>query len=222
MEGPMTATVTPKSRKSAPKFSDTAILILSNAALRANRLLLPLPQSVKATPTAIEKVILDLKTKELIEEMPAKPKDKVWRKDDNDRPLALMITQAGIEAVDGGFLVESILPNKKSTRKCTRQTGQEGSGGKPTKQSKTKAAAVQASKADVPLKTRNNTKADQILALLKRGNGATLAEMTKATGWQVHSVRGFLSGTVKKRLGLKLIADQTEGKDRRYKIPAKA
>lgn len=46
--------------------------------------------------------------------------------------------------------------------------------------------------------------------------------MMKATGWQVHSVRGFLSGTVEKRLGLKLSIEQVEGKDRRYKIPAKA
>lgn len=218
----MTATVTPKSRKPAPKFSDTAILILSKAALRPDRLLLPFPRSVKATPAVIEKTIFELKTKGLIEESPAKPKDEIWRKDENERPLTLAITQTGVEAVDGGFLVESILPIKKPSKKPSRQTGQEGSGGKPTKQSKTKAAAVPASKADVPPKTRNNTKAGQILTLLKRGSGATLAEMMKATGWQVHSVRGFLSGTVKKRLGLKLIADQTEGKDRRYKIPAKA
>jgi hypothetical protein len=46
--------------------------------------------------------------------------------------------------------------------------------------------------------------------------------MMKATGWQTHSVRGFLSGTVKKRFGLKLTSEKTEGKDRRYKIPAKA
>jgi hypothetical protein len=72
------------------------------------------------------------------------------------------------------------------------------------------------------LATRNDTKASQILVLLRRANGATIAEMTKATGWQVHSIRGFLSGTVKKRMGLKLTSEQAEGKDRRYKIPVKA
>lgn len=218
----MTTTVTPKGRKPAPKFSDTAILILSNAALRADRLLLPLPRSVKATSTAIEKTILELKAKELIKELPAKPKDEVWRKDENDRPLVLAITQAGIEAVDGGFLAESILPTKKPARKRLVRPSQPGGAGKPSKEPKPKAEPARIGKADASLKTRNNTKASQILALLKRANGATLAEMMKATGWQVHSVRGFLSGTVKKRLGLKLSIEQTEGKDRHYKIPAKA
>ncbi|MFZ5674355.1 MAG: DUF3489 domain-containing protein [Pseudomonadota bacterium] len=218
----MTTTVTPKGRKPAPKFSDTAMLILSNAALRADRLLLPLPRSVKATPAVIEKTILQLKTKELIEELPANPKDEVWRKDENDRPLALVITQAGIEAVDGGFLAESILPTKRPARKQPRQAGKGGSSGKPSIESKPKAEPARIGKADASLKTQNNTKASQILALLKRANGATLAEMMKATGWQIHSVRGFLSGTVKKRLGLKLSIEEAEGKDRRYKIPAKA
>lgn len=213
-------TFTPKGRKPAPKFSDTAILILSMAAQRSDRLLLPFPRSVKAAPAVIEKTILELKAKNLVEELPAKPKDEVWRRDENDRPLALAVTQVGIEAVDGGFLAESILPTKKPAKKPARQTGKEGS--KPAKQSKAKAAAAPTGKADASLKTRNNTKASQILTLLKRANGATLAEMMKATGWQVHSIRGFLSGTVKKRLSLKLSVEETEGKDRRYKIPAKA
>ncbi len=218
----MTATVTPNNRKPAPKFSDTAILILSTAALRANRLLLPLPRSVKATPAAIEKAILDLKSKGLIEELPAKPKDEVWRKDENDRPLTLTITQVGIKAVDGGFLAESILPTKRLARKRSRQPGKDGPSGAPSKDPKPRAEPAWVGKADAGINTRNNTKASQILALLKRAKGATLAEMMKATGWQVHSVRGFLSGTVKKRLGLLLSADQTEGKNRRYKIPVRA
>jgi len=56
-----------------------------------------------------------------------------------------------------------------------------------------------------PTKAATNqraTKKDTILALLRREEGATLAELTNATGWQAHSVRGFISGTVRKNLRL--------------------
>lgn len=63
------------------------------------------------------------------------------------------------------------------------------------------------------------SKHDVLLKLLHSNNGATLAHMEKATGWQPHSVRGFLSGTVKKRLGLKLTSEAGRNGERRYSIP---
>jgi hypothetical protein len=60
------------------------------------------------------------------------------------------------------------------------------------------------------------SKADLILGLLRRKNGASVAEIAQATGWQAHSVRGFLSGTVKKKLKLKIADDKPEGGARRY------
>ena len=65
---------------------------------------------------------------------------------------------------------------------------------------------------------KSNSKHDQILGLLRRGDGASLTELAKASGWQPHSVRGFLSGTVKKRLGLKLQSSKTDDGERRYTI----
>ena len=206
-----------------PKFSDTAILILSKAALRPDHLILPIPKSVKAAPAVVEKTILDLKAMDLLQEQPAKPKDEVWRTDENERPLTLAITQSGITAVDGGFLAESILPTKRSRKKKKQVPPKKArSDGKASVKSKSDNVAKKGTGSKPTLKTRDNTKAGKILSLLKRSTGATLAEMTKATGWQIHSIRGFLSGTVKKRLGLKLTTEQAEGKDRRYKVPAKA
>ena len=60
-----------------------------------------------------------------------------------------------------------------------------------------------------------------MLDLLKRPGGASLKELMKATGWQPHSVRGFLSGTLKKKMGLKLESSRGEGEERAYHLRSK-
>lgn len=62
------------------------------------------------------------------------------------------------------------------------------------------------------------TKADTIVKLLKSRKGASLEDLKKATGWQAHSVRGFLSGTVKKRMGLAIESEAGKTGVRRYRI----
>ena len=66
--------------------------------------------------------------------------------------------------------------------------------------------------------SRRKTKKQVCIDLLKRPKGASLAELQKATGWQAHSVRGFLSGTVKKMPGVTLVTDIDGGGGRRYRI----
>ena len=61
------------------------------------------------------------------------------------------------------------------------------------------------------------TKAEACLALLVRPEGASLAELQQLTGWQAHSVRGFLAGTVKKIPGASLTSEKAEGQ-RRYHL----
>lgn len=65
------------------------------------------------------------------------------------------------------------------------------------------------------------TKHDLVLTLLSQRNGATIAEMMQATGWQQHSVRGFLAGTVKKKLGFTLSSSKAADELRRYRIDTK-
>jgi len=62
------------------------------------------------------------------------------------------------------------------------------------------------------------TKASKILTLLRRPKGATLVDLSKATEWQEHSLRGFLSGTVKKRMGLEVLSEKDMKGIRRYRI----
>ena len=65
---------------------------------------------------------------------------------------------------------------------------------------------------------RKGSKTEKVLELLKRPNGVTLAELMKATSWQAHSVRGFLSGTVGKKMGLSLTSTKGEGEERTYSL----
>lgn len=67
---------------------------------------------------------------------------------------------------------------------------------------------------------REGSKTTIILELLKRPGGATLQEIMDATGWQKHSVRGFLAGTVGKKMGLALVSEKGEDGTRRYSIQA--
>ena len=68
--------------------------------------------------------------------------------------------------------------------------------------------------------SRKNTKQQTCLHLLSRAEGASIEELQKATGWQQHSVRGFLAGAVKKKLGLSLLSEKHDAGPRRYHISA--
>lgn len=83
------------------------------------------------------------------------------------------------------------------------------------KSGKTAAKAGQTAKAP-----KRETKQDRILKMLRSKSGATVPAMAEAVGWQEHSVRGFMSATVQKKLGYELTAEGT-GAKRRYRIVEK-
>jgi hypothetical protein len=67
---------------------------------------------------------------------------------------------------------------------------------------------------------KEGSKAAKIIDLLKRPNGATLLEIMKAAGWQAHSVRGFISGTLTKKMGLAVASEKAEDGERTYSLKA--
>jgi hypothetical protein len=83
-----------------------------------------------------------------------------------------------------------------------------------TSKSKSRARSVVSSSQTAE---RPNTKHTRIIAMLRAPAGATLAAIMIATEWQPHSVRGFLAGIVRKKLGLNLVSEQTD-KGRVYRI----
>jgi hypothetical protein len=94
--------------------------------------------------------------------------------------------------------------------------------GKSTKKaSPVKKGAKGAKRAKVPNKAtgaRQGSKTEKILDLLKRAGGASLKDIMKATDWQPHSVRGFLSGTIGKKMGLKVESIKNEEGERVYSL----
>ena len=106
---------------------------------------------------------------------------------------------------------------KRATQKKGAPQGAKAAkGAKPKKAAqKSKRTAKPKRKATAP---RAESKSAEILALIRRPKGATLAELVKATGWQNHSIRGFLSGAVGKKMRLTVVSQKREDGERVYSI----
>ncbi len=193
-----------------PKLNDTHLVILAAAAKRESGSLLPLPKTLKVTKAAAAGALKSLLKQGLAEERPATEAAEAWREEKDGTRHALGITAAGLEAI--GMAPEEAKPSQPAKPKAAKKERQPSEAQEP-------AAPAAPTASD---KVRAGTKLAALVDLLSRKQGATLAEAVEATGWQSHSVRGAISGALKKKLGLAVTSEPIEGRGRVYRIAPEA
>ena len=188
-----------------PKLTDAQLVILAAAAKRDSGSLLPLPKSLKMNKGAASTVLRSLLKHRLAEERPATDGLEPWREDDSGARVALVITETGLAAI-GVEPAEASEPAAAQPQAEPQESAR--SRGRKT------AATTSAPQA------RQGTKLAQLAALLGRKQGCSIAEAITATGWQAHSIRGAISGALKKKLGLTVTSEPVEGRGRVYRVVA--
>jgi DNA-binding MarR family transcriptional regulator len=196
------------------KLSDTQAVILSAASQRDDGAVLPLPETLKIKGGAVDKVLGSLKAKGLIDHIGA-PR--------GDDPPPLRITRAGLAAI--GVELEDDAPEGATPADTGATSADAGAQAidaaapvteadsaatlaKTGKAAKRKAKVTKAASAEKPT-PRTGTKQAQMIEMLKRPEGATVEQIAEATGWQHHTIRGAISGALKKKLGLTVEATRT-------------
>jgi hypothetical protein len=108
----------------------------------------------------------------------------------------------------------------RAPRRAQVATAKGKAGKKATPAKKAAKGAKKANPAAKEKGPRSGSKSEKILELLRQPGGVTASALQKAAGWQAHSVRGFLSGTVRKKMGLNVISTKGENGERIYTIEA--
>jgi hypothetical protein len=213
------------------KLSDTQVIILSAAAQRDDGNILPLPGSLRGG--AAHKVVGALLSRGLIAERitdstaTADPAlNRIWRNEPDGRGVLLIITPAGLDAIG----IETAESEAPAAGEGTNSAGEPAAGAPtcaeeapvdtaPKRRRGGKKSATTGADTSAPRKTRDGTKQAQVIAMLRRPEGATIAQIAETTDWRSHTVRGFFAGALKKKLGLEVTSEKGESGERTYRLP---
>jgi hypothetical protein len=208
------------------RLSDTQLVILSAAAQRDDLSVLPLPETLKIKGGAVDKVLGSLKAKRLIDRLGA-PR--------GDDPPPLRITRAGLAAIgvetedgssegatpvdtgattaDAGVqAIDAAAPVTEADGAAPPVKNDKPAKGKRVRRTARATSDPEAAPAGKPSAKptpRSGTKQALMIELLERPEGATVEQIAAATGWQHHTIRGAISGALKKKLGLTIEATRS-------------
>ena len=186
-----------------PKLTDTQSIILSRASTRPDNLAMPLPEGLAgaAAKMAVAKMI----ERGWLEEVEANLRrgEPMWRETGDGHATTLIATEAGLEAIGIEPLAASAVASVRRAKSKAEPAPDDTHTAKP-------------------VAIRAGTKQAQIISMLQRPEGATVAEIADATGWLAHTVRGSISGALKKKLGLPITAEKVEGRGTVYLLDAGA
>jgi Protein of unknown function (DUF3489) len=185
------------------KFNDTQLVLLSAASQRDDHCLVP-PTGPRRSQT--QRIVAKLLKARLVKEIRAKAGGPIWRRDEETgHTFAFKLTAAGVKAI----AVDETPPSQGELER--RVDHPVGRADPQPKLSLNPAATLNepdGGAARIPMPPRSDTKIAKIIALLQRGDGATLAELVAATGWLPHTTRAALTGLRKR--GYAIAIDRTD------------
>jgi hypothetical protein len=177
------------------KLTDAQLVMMSAAVQRKDRCL-SAPSTIKGA--ALSKVSAKLAKLGLAREIEAKPGATIWRRDEAGQGYALKLTAAGLKAIaverSQDAIEPSEVPQPQAKNRVSPDEGHPGRVGAP----------------------RDGSKLALVIEHLQRADGATIADLTQATGWLPHTTRAALTGLRKR--GYAVIRERIGAGDSVYRI----
>jgi hypothetical protein len=199
------------------RLSDTQLVILSAAAQRADLSVLPLPDSLALKGGALNKVMDSLRNRGLIRVLggdggpervviTSEGMAAIGVETEGDASEGATPADTGATSAEADSVAEGPAPATEADGVATPAKRKPARGNAKAKASRAAPAASERTPKPTP---RAGTKQAQMIELLKRPEGATVEQIAAATGWQHHTIRGAISGALKKKLGLTVEATRT-------------
>ena len=179
------------------KLTDAQLVMMSAAAQRKDRCL-SAPATIKGA--ALSKVSVKLAKLGLAREIEAKPGAPIWRRDDAGQGYALKLTAAGLKAIAVDEGSQDAIEPGEAPQPQAKNVASPDEGGHP--------ARVAA--------PRDGSKLALVIEHLQRADGATIVDLTQATGWLPHTTRAALTGLRKR--GYAVIRERIGAGDSVYRI----
>ena len=174
------------------KLTETQIIVLTAGAKRPDNIALPLPKGLAGA--AAKMAVAKLMEHGWLKEVDANLRkgELLWRETGDGHGTTLVVTDAGLLAIGiDPVVVETVVAIRQDATKA------------PGAQQQT---------------PRSGTKQAMLIAMLQTPEGATMEEITAATGWLAHTARGAMSGALKKKFGLSITSEKVDGRGRVYTI----